>query len=1027
MCGMQTRKSQVIFAVAMLAASAVLGATNAVKPEVRGDAAKSPVLFRIGKPDGSSMEFGLVREKWHAFTKTYPNPIEFTIGSSKLTDWPYIHPSTHDKWAGGKAQTFTIHFHLDRAPEQPVFLIIGALSIWEPSQITITANGKKAAVKRLPDTSSMVELAGDPTQAGKPTALIYPIPEGAITAGDNAIGINLTDGSWIIYDYVQFGTTKSPPKLADTSSAELIEDFLAGPMAKVDEVVFAERKIIGEHWYANFGTYAANDGKSYDKGGKLYREGGKLCKLNIRTKQVATLIDDPKGGVRDPQVSYDGKKILFAYRKDDTENYHLHEMNVDGTGLKQLTDGPWDDIEPTYVPDGGIVFVSNRCKRWVNCWLTQVAVLHRCDADGKNIHEISSNNEHDNTPWPMPDGRLLYTRWEYVDRSQVHYHHLWATYPDGTAQTVFYGNLHPGIAMLDAKPIPNSDKFVVSFSPGHGQAEHQGVVTVVDPKAGPDAQAFAKSISKGNEYRDPWAFSETCFMAATGPRLVVMDAQGQTQDLYKLTDAEAKDGFWLHEPRPIIARQREPTIITRIKPEQPMGKMFLADVYNGRNMDGVKPGEIKKLLVLESLPKPINFTGGMDPLSYGGTFTLEHILGTVPVEADGSALFEVPAVRSVFFVALDEHDLAVKRMQSFSTVQPGETLGCVGCHEHRIVAPKSIPMNATIAAQRAPSKIEPFAGVPDIFDFPRDVQPVLDALCVSCHGYDKTPAGGPRAGRLILSGDHGPMFSHGYYMMTIAHLFSDGRNQPKSNYAPRTLGSSASKILTMLDGSHYGVKATDAQKKTLRLWIESSAAYPGTYAALGTGMIGGYAQNNLVNTDTDWPTTKAGAEVIARRCDACHDEPGRKLPHSMSDEKGISFWQPVIGDARLNTSRHIVFNLSRPEKSMLVLAPLAESAGGWGTCRDPKTKQPATVFANTNDPDYQKLLAMCAAGKTRLDEIKRFDMPGFKPRIEYVREMRRYGVLPEDIDYEKTTFDPYDLDRRYWQSLWYHPPQTAQK
>ena len=106
-----------------------------------------------------------------------------------------------------------------------------------------------------------------------------------------------------------------------------------------------------------------------------------------------------------------------------------------GTGLRQLTDGPWDDIEPSYLPDGSIVFASSRCQRWVNCWLTQVAILCRSDVDGRNLQPLSSNNEHDNTPWPLPDGRILYTRWEYVDRSQVDYHLLWVVNPDGTGHS----------------------------------------------------------------------------------------------------------------------------------------------------------------------------------------------------------------------------------------------------------------------------------------------------------------------------------------------------------------------------------------------------------------------------------------------------------------------------------------------------------------------------------------------------------------------------------------------------------------
>ena len=174
--------------------------------------------------------------------------------------------------------------------------------------------------------------------------------------------------------------------------------------------------------------------------------------------------------------------------------------------------------------------------------------------------------------------------------------------------------------------------------------------------------------------------------------------------------------------------------------------------------------------------------------------------------------------------------------------------------------------------------------MPDVIDFPRDIQPILDALCVSCHGYEKTAAGGPRAGRLILTGDRGPMFSHSYYMLTIARLFSDGRNQPRSNYAPRTLGTSASRLLTLLDGTHYGAKATPLQMKLLRLWIDTGAAYPGTYAALGCGMIGNYAENQEIDTGQDWPATQAAAKVIQQtlRClprrtrPAAAAEPGRR-------------------------------------------------------------------------------------------------------------------------------------------------------
>jgi hypothetical protein len=267
------------------------------------------------------------------------------------------------------------------------------------------------------------------------------------------------------------------------------------------------------------------------------------------------------------------------------------------------------------------------------------------------------------------------------------------------------------------------------------------------------------------------------------------------------------------------------------------------------------------------------------------------------------------------------------------------------------------------------------------------------------------------------------MFSHSYYMMTIARLFSDGRNQARSNYAPRTLGSSASRLLQLLDGSHYDVKATPAQKRILRLWIDSGAAYPGTYAALGTGMIGGYAENKPVDTDFDWPATQAAAAVIGRRCASCHTDPARLLPRSLSDERGLSFWRPAPDDPRLNTSRHIVFNLSRPEKSLLLLAPLSEAAGGWGLCRPIEAGTTPAVWSSTDDPDYQTLLALCVAGKDKLEQIKRFDMPGFKPRQDWVREMQRYGILPPDCD-ATAPIDPYAVEQNYWESLWYQPQQV---
>lgn len=782
----------------------------------------------------------------------------------------------------------------------------------------------------------------------------------------------------------------------------------------VREIVYATRALhVDGHWYANFSYYAEDTNR------KTYVSGGGLYVLDLESGAVRALVEDDLGTVRDPAVHYDGQRILFSWRRGGTESFHLYTIERDGTGLTQLTSGGYDDIEPAWLPDGGIVFVSSRCRRWVNCWLTQVATVHRCDADGRNIRPLSANLEHDNTPWPMPDGRVLYTRWEYVDRSQVDYHHLWTMNPDGTGQAVYFGNLHPPDLYIDAKPIPGTDEILFINSPGHGLREHIGRVALVHARQGPDYLPALRNIS-GNGFRDPYPLSENAFLVARGRDLVLMDREGVTLTIHQLE--ATPDQRELHEPRPVQSRAREPLIPSRTDYAQATGRLVLADATLGRNMDGVAPGDIAKLLVVESLPKPINYTGGMDPLSYGGTFTLERILGEVPVEPDGSAYFEAPANRSFFVIALDQEDNTVKRMQSFMSVMPGETMGCVGCHEERVQTPLN-PRGGTLAAlRRPPSPIKTIAGIPEVFDFPRDIQPILDRHCVACHDYaaHEPAKHGPRAGNAILSGDHGPLFSHSYVTLTVLGQVADGRNRAESNYAPRTLGAVASPLMHKIRDGHHGVSLSPEETARIRYWIETGAAYPGTYGALGAGAIGGYHayldNEQSLETDYDWPTTRTAGAFIKSRCLDCH-QGTMQLPTALSDENGLSFWRPDWNDPRLKRSRHLVFNLSRPDRSLMLLAPLAVEAGGYELCRSPEDQGASLpVFRDTQDEAYQAILAMITAGKNRLAEIKRFDMPGYRPPTPYLREMLRYGVLPKHPG-PNEPIDPYALDRAYWESF----------
>ena len=619
-----------------------------------------------------------------------------------------------------------------------------------------------------------------------------------------------------------------------------------------------------------------------------------------------------------------------------------------------------------------------------------MATIHRCKADGSDIHELSCNVEQDNTPWILPDGRIIYMRWEYIDRSRVKFHHLWTMNPDGTGQMVYFGNMHPGTVMIDAKPIPGTNNVVASFSPGHGKKEHEGFITVVDPSNGPDDRSMAKSISGKDMFRDPYPLSMDGFIVANQQSIGVLDGKGKAYKLYDMPSEWSKKGAWLHEPRPMRPRSRErlkPTLTNRAFGS---GMVTLEDVYIGRNMKGIERGDIKKLLILEALPKPVNFSGTQEPVSKGGTFTLVRILGTVPVDPDGSASMILPALRSLFFVALDENNMSVKRMQSFMSVQPGERLSCVGCHEERGKTPRRIGRPS--AMLRMPNRIEPIEGVPEVIDFPRDIQPLLDKHCVTCHGTEKTARGGPLAGGVLLDGGRERIYSHSYSTLNDLRQFIDGRDA-LGNRAPRTIGSSASPIIQKFTDKHYDVKATADEQQLVRLWVEVGAPYPGTLASLGTGMLRGVKSH------------KALAEVLEKRCASCHIK------------KGAS------GD-RINMDKAI--NLTDPEKSLALLMPLATSAGGIDmlskTEKDGQGKRkPIVVFKDKNDPDYKVLLELVEKSKAAMDRIKRFDMPGFRPNVHYLREMKVYGILPKDFDIEKDPVDPYELDQRYWRSLWHKP------
>ncbi|MBN2309633.1 MAG: hypothetical protein JXR94_11710 [Candidatus Hydrogenedentes bacterium] len=804
--------------------------------------------------------------------------------------------------------------------------------------------------------------------------------------------------------------TTAPPDLA----AKALQ-----AMDGAEEIVFVVRDLCEAYqWYATFGEYADEEKFIHAP------DGSQLCKLNLRSRELTVLLDDPQGGFRDPRVHYDGGKILFAYREGGTHHYHLCEINVDGSGFRQLTFGEYDDLDPAYLPDGGIIFASSRCNRFVACNRVPTAILYRMDGDGGHIQCLSAGAISEDRPAVLPDGRVVYTRWDYTDRDPEKFRDLWVMNPDGTGQMVLFGGVprpYPDFyAKCDALPIPGtSGKLVSVFSPAFGQRENAGNVMIVDLKAGPGDWSAARQISshlpdlvwsigsgRGREgFRDPYPLSEDCFLVAKDKSLLILDASGQIQEFYQADKM-------VHDPRVIRSRPREPRLAARSDMRKTTGQLVLADVYKGRNMAGIEPGTITELLILEDLPKP----GSKHGLAgfHGGYLTLRRVLGTVPVEPDGSASFELPPLRAVYFVALDEKGLAVKRMQNWTMVMPGEIQGCVGCHEPRTETPIA-QLGGLMATRRPPSRIEPFADMPDVFDYPRDIQPVWDRHCVTCHG-DEEPAG-----RVVLTGDNNEWFTQSFSALLAYDQVSQCRSWGEDgDHPPYGFGTGASPLIHKIDGSHHDVRLTAKERDMVHLWIETGAAFTGTYGLFNH-------PENAVATPLIVSKPVLGEPVgpiVEKRCLTCHGSVanlGRRGRQQRDDQ-----WTNGKPPEWLNYPLYYwnLYNLSHPDKSMILRASLSREAGGYAWCKA-DDGQPAVAFHDTNDPDYQAILRAIQAAQKRQQEYGRPDMPGFRPGDYYVRWMKRFGVLPASLDPDKEPIDTYEADRAYWRSLW-HRPQSEE-
>jgi len=644
--------------------------------------------------------------------------------------------------------------------------------------------------------------------------------------------------------------------------------------------------------------------------------GGNLCVLDLADGSVRELLPEMAGGIFDRcDLSFDGRRVVFGYRSEPGQAFRLYEVGIDGTGLRQITAdpsgerellasygldptknelGPWrghtDDFHPCYLPDGGICFTSSRCQRGVLCDQgdrLSVNVLYRIDADGRNMQLLSEGALSESAPSVMNDGRILYTRWEYVDKGVIAVHDLWAMRPEGMGSCEVYGNPHefPPV-LIHGRAVPGrSSLFVATATMHHPFAV--GPIVLIDTSKDIRTRAPIRSLTpdtwlsvdgvggfpRGENYThlrngqwvkdnrgplfcDPYPLADPETGAGAGEYFLVscnpdrpwndsqayaiylIDTFGNRVEVY----ADPNISCW--QPMPLRPRRCPPAVPfpspEPVQEESPAeATVVLADVYQG--LEGVERGTVKYLRVLEQVPRPWSahrFWPDDETLGQNAVISMyAHVFvkihhGVVPVLEDGSAHFTVPADKNIFFQALDENFMEVQRMRTFVNFQPGESRSCIGCHEPRSRTPLA---KMPLALDYPPSKpgSQPGETVPRPIHYPTDVQPVLDRHCVECHRPGKTE------GELDLTGELTTFFNRSYENLMrnkwVTYIQEFQGPQPRAQKTnvvplpPRALGSHASKLIHLLRKGHCDVKLSSEEMARIITWADANSPYYGSY------------------------------------------------------------------------------------------------------------------------------------------------------------------------------------------------------
>ncbi len=620
------------------------------------------------------------------------------------------------------------------------------------------------------------------------------------------------------------------------------------------------------------------EGLSDARAERFFEPGARLVRLDFADGSTfgspEVLIEDAHGMMRDVDVSFDLGRVIFAWKKSDRlDDYHLYDHDLATGTTRQLTRGLGRaDYEPIYLPDGDIIFASTRPEQSVPCWWTEISNLYRADADGKGLRRLAIDQVHTLYPQLMADGRLTYTRWDYNDRGQNYPHPLFSMLPDGRDQRAFYGaNSWFPNSLLHARGIPGSHK-VVAVASGH-HTRQQGKLVVIDNHFGRDEGMGMRFIAPqrevpyervdvamqdGDLFRYPYPLGDGGFFTSLQPEhgvpgfgLYWIDESGARELLHTSPD--------LGVGRMVPVGYRPPVTVVpeEIDFEATTATYHVRDVYQGIGLAGIERGEAKWIRVvrLDYRAAGVGQThnhgedGGSinsAPIAVANaSWDVKEILGDVEIHADGSAMFEVPAMESIYLQVLDARGRVIQTTRSWDTLRPGEAKGCVGCHDKANGNFHPFHDETTMAWKHGVQQLRhPFEGDPRGFSFPRMIQPILDSKCISCHdGSD---------GRMDLRGT--PNLSEGInqraWTESYLNLTGAVRNERNGNWVgdpaggwvrwihkqsrptelpPYYSGAAQSPLIEMLESGHHDVVLDSGEMFKLAAWIDLLVPFSGDY------------------------------------------------------------------------------------------------------------------------------------------------------------------------------------------------------